>query len=114
MPGGGVDGEDGDFESVADGDSPAGSLADNAAGFSIDLPPVVGEVVEADESVDHELGDLDEEAAVGHAGDDAGEVVADFRFEEVQNCEGFEVAFGVLGLPLGKAAVVANLAQLVG
>ena len=70
-----IDADDADGGGIADADAPAGALAaDDAAGF-VDVPPVVHQIFVADQSIDEPGGELHEDAEIGDAGDDAGEIV---------------------------------------
>jgi len=109
LSGGDVDVDDLDTGAVAEGDAASGALSAEDAGAVIELPEVVGEVADADESVDEETGGLDEDAEAGDAGDDAIDDIADVFGEELEDFDGAEFTFGIGGAAFGKGDMFAEV-----
>ena len=63
-------------DDIADADFGAGALAADDAAALVDIPPVVHEVFVADQAIDEVGLELDEDAEVGDARDDAVEFIA--------------------------------------
>ena len=70
-----------------------------------------GQVLGLDHAVGEVLVDLDEDAALRDAGDDAVERLADVLCEELQHEELAQLALGILGVLLGAGDVAADLDQ---
>ena len=98
---------------VADRDPHATSLADNAAGARFDIPPVVGQIGESDQSVHAVLDQLYEDADVGDTGDEAFRVFTQTVGQKPEDFDESQLALGGLGVALGVAAVCADLGQRV-
>ena len=66
-----------DLHNVPDADLFASTLATDESAALVHVPPVVHQILVADQPVDQIGRQLDEDAEIGHAGDDAVELVAD-------------------------------------
>ncbi len=84
----------------------------NAAAL-VHVPPIVHQVFVADQSVDQPGRKLHEDAEVGDAGDDAGEILADLFDQKFQDFYLPQLAFGIVGAALGEADVLAQFDELV-
>ncbi len=110
--GDGVDADDGDFEGVADFNSGSLSAALDVAAVLVDFPPVVAELIEGDEALDHVALELDEGSEVADSGDESFEPVSDPFAEELED-EGFlQLAFGLFGAFFGEGAMFAKGGKL--
>ena len=54
---------------------------------------------------------LHENAEIGDSGDDAGELLADLFFEQFEDFDSAQFAFGIVGAALGEADVLAQIDQ---
>ena len=109
-----VDAGDADGQNVADAVNLAGVLAADLAVPGAQLPPVVAEVLHAQEALDEETRRLDEQAEVRHARDHAVELLADAFGQQLRDQDLTQFALGGLGATVGGGAAPRGVTPVLG